>query len=459
MPALCPAGYRPVTTNDNTDLSLVGGLQSETAGWSWDSSINSGENEFLAGVRNSANPSLGASSPTSFRSATFTNSQVVLNVDASRQITLATVAPGIEYRHEDYSTEAGDPASFAVGPLAASDGKRIGTQAGIGLAPADAASVPRDVAALHAELSAEPLPGFLLDVAGRYENHSDAGDAVAGKAAARYAVNDVLGVRGSVSNSFRAPSLSQAAFQFTSTTFGTGGALTTVRTAAPGSRIGQALGAPELEPETSVTFSAGITAEFGNFGLSVDAFRIEVDDRIIVSERNFGFASSILAATGIANVTDVAVFTNGADTRTEGSEFVGTWSGAAGPGQLDLFLAYALAETGVVAAGQASSFVAGFVVLGGKERNTTETAAPKDRLVGSASYSTGSVGLLARAARRGGTTRIFNFGGGFEPEQTCGAKMQLGLEVSYPLTGSIEIAAGGNNVLDEYRGRSIADVS
>jgi len=37
--------------------------------------------------------------------------------------------------------------------------------------------------------------------------------------------------------------------------------------------------------------------------------------------------------------------------------------------------------------------------------------------------------------------------------------MQLGLEVSYPLTGSIEIAAGGNNVLDEYRGRSIADVS
>lgn len=459
VPSLYPNGYRPVTTNDNTDISLVGGVEGATGGWNWDASVNFGENEFVAGVRNSANPSLGAASPTTFRSATFNNSQLVFNFDASRDTSLGTIAAGVEYRHEDYTTEAGDPASYAVGPLAATDGKRIGAQAGIGLAPSDAASVSRDVGAVYAELSAEPLPGLLLDLAGRYENYSDAGDALAGKAAARYALSDIFGIRGSVSNSFRAPSLSQTAFQFTSTSFGTGGALTTVRTVAPGSRIGQALGAPELEPETSVNFSAGITAELGNFGFSVDAFRIDVDDRIIVSERNFGYDALIFAATGIPNVTDVAVFTNGADTRTEGVEFVGTWSGQAGPGELDLSLAYALSETEVRAVKQSPSFAPGFVVLGVEERNTIETAAPKDRLVGSASYTIGRFGILARATRQGETTRIFNFGGGFEPEQTYGAKTQLDLEASVQLTDAIEVALGGNNILDEYPDRSIADIA
>jgi iron complex outermembrane receptor protein len=108
---------------------------------------------------------------------------------------------------------------------------------------------------------------------------------------------------------------------------------------------------------------------------------------------------------------------------------------------------------------QNASFVPGYVVLGVEERNTIETAAPKDRLVGSAEYSLGRLGLLARATRQGETTRIFNFGGGFEPEQTYGAKTQLDLEASWQVNDAIEIAAGGNNVLDEYPDRSSADIA
>jgi len=459
VPALYPNGYRPITVNLNEDISLRSGLRGEAAGWDWDAGLGYGVNEFEAGVKNSANPSLGASSPTSFRSATFKNEQTVLNFDAVRDVSLGTLAAGAEYRKEDYSTEAGDPASYAVGPLAASDGKRIGAQAGIGLTPADAASVSRDVVAVYAELSTDPLPGLTLDVAGRYENYSDAGDALAGKLAARYALTDAIGLRGSVSNSFRAPSLAQTAFQFSSTSFGTGGALTTVRTVAPGSAIGRALGAPELDPETSVNFSGGITASFGGFGLSFDAFRIDVDDRIIVSERNSGFAPLIQAQTGIANVNEVAVFTNGADTRTEGVELVGTWSGEAGPGDLDLTLAYALSETEVRNVKVASSWAPGFVVLGVEERNTIESSAPDATLTGSALYSIGRFGILARATQFGETTRVFNFGGGFEPEQTYGAKTSVDLEVSYDITDNFQVALGGNNIFDEYPDRSIADIA
>ncbi len=459
VPALYPNGYRPITTNQNQDIGLVAGLRGEAAGWDWDASVSYGDNEFVAGVKNSANPSLGAASPTSFRSATFNNQQAVVNFDAVRDISLGTLAVGVEYRNEDYSTEAGDPASYAVGPLAASDDKRIGAQAGIGLTPGDAASVSRDVGAIYAELSTEPLPGLTVDLAGRYENYSDAGDALAGKIAARYALNDTVGIRGSVSNSFRAPSLAQTAFQFSSTSFGTGGALTTVRTVAPGSAIGRALGAPELDPETSVNFSAGVTAQFGDFGLSLDAFRIDVDDRIIVSERNSGFAALIEAETGIQNVTEVAVFTNGANTRTEGLELVGTWDGKVGPGDLGLTLAYALAETEVRDVNVASSWAPGYVVLGVEERNTIESAAPEANLTGSALYTVGPYGILLRATQHGETTRIFNFGGGFEPEQTYGAKTSVDFEVSYDLSERIELALGGNNIFDEYPDRSIADIA
>ncbi len=458
VPVLYPQGYRPITTNQNRDIGIVAGIRGDALGWDWDASLNFGDNRFEAGVRNSANPSLGPASPTRFRSGTFNNQQIVLNLDAITDTRLGTLAAGLEYRHEDYSTEAGDPASFAVGPLAAS-GKRIGAQAGIGLTPDDAASVSRDVSAIYAELSAEPLDRLTLDIAGRFETYSDAGDTVAGKLAGRYALTDSVAIRGAVSNSFRAPSLAQTAFQFTTTSFGTGGVLATIRTVAPGSAIGRALGAPKLEPETSVNISAGLTARFGALGLSLDAFRIDVDDRIIVSERNSGFAQVIQAATGIANVNEVAVFTNGADTRTEGIELVGTWSGTAGPGSVDLSLAYALSETEIRNVVQARSWVPGFVVLGVEERNTIETAAPKDRLVGSAAYRLGDLGLLVRATRQGETRRVFNFGGGFEPAQTYGSKTQIDVEGSWQLTDRIELAAGGNNVLDEYPDRSIADIS
>ena len=106
-----------------------------------------------------------------------------------------------------------------------------------------------------------------MDLAGRYENYSDAGDALAGKIAARYALNDTVGIRGSVSNSFRAPSLAQTAFQFSSTSFGTGGALTTVRTVAPGSAIGRALGAGIATKISCHSFRAtGITTYLQNGG-------------------------------------------------------------------------------------------------------------------------------------------------------------------------------------------------
>jgi iron complex outermembrane recepter protein len=459
VPALYPRGYRPITTNDNTDFGLIAGLRRQVGAWEVDAGINYGRNTFDYGVTNSANPSLGAASPTSFRSASYESSLFAINVDATREIAWGNLAVGAEVRSEAYETIAGDLASYQAGPLAAS-GRRIGAQAGPGLSAADATSTDRTVVALYAEAGLEPIEDRLaLDIAGRYESYSDVGEALAGKISGRLNLTDAFALRASASNSFRAPALSQTAFQFTTTTLGSGGALVDVRTVAPGSAIGRALGAPELEPETSTNFSVGFTAALGSFTLTLDAFKVDVDDRIIVTERNFGYAGLIQTRTGIANVTDVAVFTNGVDTSTEGLDLVATWRTQLLGGDLSLTGAYNRSITEVERVRRAPSFVTGFQVLGVEERNTIEDAAPQDRITGSATWSNDSWTLTSRVTRHGETTRVFNFGGGFEPTQTYGAKTQLDLEAEWQITPAIAVAIGGNNVLDEYPDRSIDDIS
>ena len=63
--------------------------------------------------------------------------------------------------------------------------------------------------------------------------------------------------------------------------------------------------------------------------------------------------------------------------------------------------------------------------------------------------------LLARVSRHGSATRVFNFGGGFEPKQTYGAEWQLDAEVEYRITPKWSVALGGQNLTDEYPDRSI----
>jgi iron complex outermembrane receptor protein len=54
----------------------------------------------------------------------------------------------------------------------------------------------------------------------------------------------------------------------------------------------------------------------------------------------------------------------------------------------------------------------------------------------------------------GETTRVFNFGDGFEPEQTYGARFQFDTEVGYKVYGDVELFVGASNLFDEYPEKS-----
>ena len=464
-----PQGFRPESLGTNDDLSLAGGVNGKAAAWSWDGSLTFGQNRFNYGLRHSLNASLGPTSPTTFRIGDFKFEQLTANFDATRELTLAALAHplnlalGAEFRRERYQTRPGDPASYAAGPFTDKD---VGAQAGPGLTPADAANTSRNVGSLYADLSADLGDRFFGDAALRYEHYSDFGDAVAGKLSGLFKLTPSFAVRGAISNSFRAPSLSQISYKATSTSFGAGGQLASVLTLPVSDEIARALGAKDLKAEKSLNYSVGFTLAPGDeFSLAVDLFRIKVQDRITISEQLNGtdLTDFIQAQFGLANVEGINFFTNAVDTATKGVDVIANYRHALGVGALRLTAAYTYARTtidGVNATPeQLQALGLNDVLFGVEERNTLEDAAPRTKTILSAEWSDPRWALLARLTRYGSAVRVFNFGGGFEPRQEYGARSQLDLEAELKLTTRFSVALGGTNVLDNYPDLSSDDIN
>ena len=466
-------GFRPESQVRNGDMSLTAGVKGEAGGWRLDGSATYGVNNVTSRLGNSLNYSLGASSPNAFQLGSFRTTQFVINLDAAREIdaglaTPLTVAAGAEYRRDTWASRAGDAASYAVGPLAnpTSLGLTPGAQAGPGLTPADARSLGRDVFAVYAELSGELVSRVFLDVAGRVEHYSDAGTAVAGKAAARWEVAPGIALRGSVSNSFRAPALAQLGASATSLTFGAGGALQRIATLPFDSPQAVALGAEKLRPERSFNLSAGITvAPAAGLRLSVDAFRIRVDNRVTLSERFLldGLTPAQVAALGLTGFGGVAFYTNAVSLETRGVEAVLAYTRLLAGGTFNINASYSYFDNRIRRVTPpppqlAANGIPGALV-GVEETNTLTTAAPNNKLVVQGDWRGPVAGGLLRVSRYGSATRVFNFGGGFEPRQVFPAAWQVDAEIQLLAIKGMEIAIGGTNLFDKYPNRSIDDIN
>lgn len=462
-----PDGYRPISIGENLDVAGVAGLRGQWGDWNYDASFNYGRNAFTYRLENSLNASLGPSSPTRFKTGDYEFQQTLANFDVSRGFDAGenhhTFATGVEFRREQYDTSAGDPGSYAAGPFT---DRPTGSQAGGGLTPQDVAHLSRDVSSLYASLSSEFGEKFTTDVAARYEHYDDFGGELTGKLAARYEFAPAFALRGSVSNNFRAPSLSQIGYEATSTGYDASGQLLQGRLLSVNNPIAQALGAKPLEPEKSVNFSLGFTSRIGeHFDVSLDVFRIDIDDRVALTERISGEALTEFVEDefGVAGVQSANFFINAADTRTEGAELVANWRQKLGSGDLLLSGTYSYAKTEIkritATPAELQALDPDYVLFGIEESNTLTDAAPRTRALLSANWNDDKWSLLGRVSRHGSATRVFNFGGGFEPKQTYGAEWQLDAEVEYRITPKWSVALGGQNLTDEYPDRSIDDIA
>ncbi|HDS1833669.1 TPA: TonB-dependent receptor [Stenotrophomonas maltophilia] len=462
-----PNGYRPISEGENRDVQAVAGVRGQWGEWSYDGSLDYGQNDFTYRLRDSLNASLGPTSPTRFKTADYEYAQTVGNLDLSRVFTQSesishTLGLGVEARHERYQTRPGDPASYAAGPFT---DRPTGSQAGGGLTPQDTATLSRDVASAYASLSSQFGEKFSTDLAARYEHNDDFGGELTGKLGLRYEFTPAFALRGAISNNFRAPSLAQIGYESTSTGYNAGGQLVQGRLLSVNNPIARGLGAQNLKPEKSLNTSLGFTSRIGeHFDLSLDFFQIDIDDRIALSESITGDALTdyVAANYGVSGLQSASFFVNAADTRTRGAELVSNWRQSLGDGQLLLTGTYAYTKTtlkNVLATpAQLQALNPNYVLFGIEETNTLTDATPRTRGSFSAAWSNDHWSLSTRVNRYGSATRVFNFGDGYIPRQTYQAEWQLDAEVEYRITPRWSVAIGGQNLTDNYPDRSNSDI-
>ena len=462
-----PEGYRPVSVGENRDVQAVAGARGQWGEWSYDGSVDFGQNDFTYRMRDSLNASLGPTSPTRFKTGDYRFAQTVGNLDLSRVLQQSdsvshTLGLGAEVRHETYETRPGDPASYAAGPFI---DRPTGSQAGGGLTPQDAANLSRDVASAYASLSSQFGEHFSTDLAARYEHDDDFGGELTGKLGLRYEFTPAFALRGALSNNFRAPSLAQIGYESTSTGYNAAGQLVQGRLLSVNNPIARGLGAQDLKPEKSFNTSLGFTSRIGDsFDVSLDLFQIDIDDRIALSESITGDALTDFVAQqyGVGGLESASFFVNAADTRTRGAELVANWRHALGDGQLQLTGTWAYARTElkrvVATPSELQALDPAYVLFGVEESNTLTEATPRTRAQLAATWGNDRWTLTSRVSRHGSAKRIFNFGGGFEPEQTYKAEWQLDAEVEYRITPQWSVAVGGQNLTDNYPDLSNADI-
>ncbi len=436
LPSVHPNGFRPITLGDNTDISFTAGLRGTNFQSDWDLSLTIGQNDFDSGVKDSANPSIGPTSPTSFDLGSFEFLQTTINADVVRDFEVGsfsgplTFAYGAELCFEDYETTAGDPESYEPGAFVAD----VGAQAGPGLPAGSVADVDRTVVSVYVDLEADVTDMLSLGAAARYEDYDDFGDAFTGKVSARLQITDVFAIRGAAGTSFRAPSLAQIGYERSTTNFGSGGALELFQLLPVSDPVAIANGAVPLKEEESDNFSAGFIVDMGSdFTLTVDYFQIDVDDRITLI--NAG--------------NNVQYYSNRIDTETTGFDVVLSGLADLGSGVFDWSVSYNQSETDVKNPS----------VLGVEDLNTVETAAPEDKFIASGNWSVDRWSFLLRATQFGEATRVFDFGGGFEPQQTYGSVWSIDAEVAAKITDQWTVAIGADNLLDEYPDLSSDDIN
>jgi iron complex outermembrane receptor protein len=459
--AVYPQGYRPVTHGDASDLSVVAGVRIASAGWNWDISARHGSNIFHYDVNNSLNASLGAQSPTSFHLATFDYRQDALNADVTRELDFGVpvnLAVGAEYIRETYTSSPGDAASYAAGAFTDAP---PGAQAGPGLRPQDAFDGSRNVRSLYADIESDLTRQLLVGLAARYSDYSDFGNASTGKLSARYKFTDNFLLRGSLSNSFRAPALVQTGFRFSTLNFNSDGTGLQTASLLPASDpLARAFGARNLKPEKSTNLSLGLAWKPArNTSFTLDGYRIKIKDRIIrTSDLQSDAATAYLAGIGRSDIQSVAYLANLLDTTTTGLDAVLNHDLSFAGGKLDLNAALNLNKTRIDTVHQSSAALSqidpDLTVLTNESLFRIRNASPRNKLVLSADWQAAQWSLLARATRFG-ALKDFSYDDEAPLEdgvhvQRFGAVWTLDLEAQYKLTRQLTLTAGADNILDRY---------
>lgn len=458
VPEIYPDGFLPIIAPIVDDFSATAGVTWVLDQWDMDLSLGFGNNKMMYTIENTLNRSLGTASKTEFDAGGYAYNQLVLNLTGVRTYAMDSlasplnVAVGMEGRREGYQLYAGEPDSYRQGGVRLPGGgvAAPGAQVFPGFQAKDAIDTARTAVGAFVDVEANITDKFLASAAIRAEHYSDYGNSLAGKLASRYDFTKSFALRGSLQNGFRAPSPQQQYFTTTSTNFinGVPFEITTFRPTDP---VAAFFGAKPLEAEKSVNLSLGAVMRFGSVNLTIDAYRIDVKDRIVLSENlNQPAVQAFLVANGFAGGGS-RFFINGVDTTNEGVDVVLGWPmHAGGAGKFDFTLAGNFSKTEVTRVPELavlSQFDPAPALFARVNRLSLERGQPRNKINASVNWKLGAAGATLRATRYG---EVLSPGSAPAPDVLISPKTIVDLEARYAISRSLNLALGVENAFDEY---------
>ena len=313
---------------------------------------------------------------------------------------------------------------------------------------------------LYADFEADFTENWLLSLAGRYENYSDFGSTFNYKLATRLKLSENLALRAASSSGFRAPSLHQQFFSRTSTVF-VDNVPFEQGTFTNDSRAAALIGIEKLKEETSNSYSAGLTGNFGDFSITVDGYLIYIDDRIVYSG-SFGNGGDpeLTAIFEAAGATSARFFVNAIDTKSSGLDIVLSHRVNLGDAILKNDFAATFNKTEVEEvrvpelienAGLSGSF------FDGQEEAFLTLAQPRTKLNLTHLLSYNSWDFMLRNVFFGEVTDPDDFNGDDQvdgtpvsPDAIYGGKLVTDLTITKNFADNLSLTVGANNLLDVY---------
>ena len=472
LSTIYPGGFTPRFVGETEQIYGTIGYKGEAnSGLRYDFSVSGSRNTLALSMYDSISPSFGAESQTSFEFGDLIQEEFVANIDLAYGIDAGLASPltlsgGIEYREETYEATEGDPQSYGIGPygtahplfVETAPGSGVYTDTGTftaveapsasgygGTAPTYAGSASEDSYAVYVGLEADLTSRLSGGIAARFEDYASWGNDTVYKLNGIFKVTDAFSVRATLGSGFHAPSPGQNNVQVLTTTFIAGQSVQ-VGTYPVTSAIAQYFGAQTLKPATADNYGVGFVLNpTDSFSLTADVYRIDVSDRIYISQAFIVTAADIAALPELASVGEggnVQYFTNSLETETTGLDLVGTYATQVGAGDLGVTLAYNYNENEVTDFDPA--------VFGPLQISTAENLAPNHRAnlqVGWANDQW-AFNIVERYYSEWSSEVDY-------PGQEFGAEFTTDVDVSYTFMERYMLTVGGSNVFDAYPDRIV----
>ena len=510
--SIFPAGFRPQYEGAVEDSSMAVGLRGDLPGdMTYDISAVYGRHTIDYSLHDTVNPQLAfleENIPTSYELGGREERDLTLNLDLAREIDMAAfhsplnLAFGAEYRLEEYGTTPGEPNSWLIDLVHAdgtdfdessldlasvgcgdaayvdflnkiasgdllgrySDDAGIGSNGAPGLRPDPCSpdTADRSTLAAYVDVEGQVSQQFLVGAAARYEAPDGFDANLDGKVSARLQVTDGLAVRGSAGTGFRVPTVGQENLQVVNTVLQAGRLIDelTVPRAHP-----LLSGIEPLREESSVNLSMGVAMNVGGVDITLDYYRVSVEDRIskvaddldnVLTQRNCAGASSCdldaIKESLRADVPDIysigllSWFANDFDTTTQGLDLVATYPVDMFGGTTFFTLAANWNKTEIDRVSEASP-------LGDQGRARVEEGSPDIRASFTADHQAGPFRVLGRLRYYGKHIDIHAVDWNL---QEIDARTLMDVEVTYNLTDRLAFVVGADNVLDQEADRIYA---